>query len=215
MPRSSRFRDMESALSELRKQFLPRAFDPTGTYSTLVLARARAYRVLAHAEVEHYLEDRVREIALHALSLWKVSEQVSAPLLALVAFSGRLMDLPPDSLSPSQKSAATKHDEQLQLGERVNAASKCFFAMLGQNHGVKEPNLLRLLIPIGFKHSDFDPLWLTTMNTFGEARGEAAHSSAKVGKVTHPPDPQSEHKTVQTVMVGLKDIDKKLTDLKL
>jgi hypothetical protein len=204
---------MQAALTELKRQFLPAQFDPTGTYADRWIARARAYRVLAHAEVEHFVEDRVTEVAKHALKEWKNSRKTTRPIVAMVAFCGRDMVYPPDTLAPPQPSAKVKHEEQLHLTERVNAASKNLFQSLKDNHGVKERNILRLLIPIGFLHSDLDPLWLVTMNSFGEARGEAAHLSAKLGTVSHPPDPKSEHELVKAVLVGLKDVDEKLTEL--
>ena len=204
---------MQGALSGLRKQFLPAKFDPTGTYANRWIARSRAYRLLAHAEVEHFLEDRVREIASYAITAWNSGQITTRPLIALLAFSGREMMCPPNTLHPPQPTARVKHDEQIQLNERVRVATTTFFQALKDNNGVKERNILRILIPVGFVHSDLDPLWLAAMNSFGEARGEAAHNSATLATVSHPPDPKSEYDLVKQVLLGLQDVDDKLTGL--
>lgn len=212
MPRSARFMAMQSELSNLRNQFLPAQFDPTGAYSVLVIAQARAYRVLAHAEVEHYLEDRAREVATNALTKWRNTGAVNRCLMALIAFSGKEMQSPPDTLAPSEPSATQRHEERLKITKRVDAASRTFFQCVKDNHGVKERNILQLFIPVGFDDADFDPVWLVTMNSFGEKRGEAAHLSAH-HTVSHPPDPKSEFDLVMDVLGGIEIVDEKLSAL--
>jgi hypothetical protein len=212
--RSLRFQQLESALRELRKQLLPRQFDPTGTYPDRIISRARGYRVLAHAEIEHFIEERAQEVVLHALRDWNSSGLVRKTLLSLVAFSGRNADPPPDTLLAASVSAQPKHDILLHLKFRLDQAANAFFAAVNDNHGLKERNVLRLLLPVGIDPNDFDPLWLATMNSFGERRGEAAHISGSYGAVRHPPDPKSEFNIVVDVIKGLKDIDENLTLLK-
>ena len=55
--KSKRFRILEQELKKLRKYFLPHQFDSLGNYRERQIALATAYRVLAHAEFESYLED--------------------------------------------------------------------------------------------------------------------------------------------------------------
>lgn len=214
MPRSASFRQLEGSLRQLRRQLLPRQFDPTGTYPDRIIARARGYRVLAHAEIEHFIEQRVQEVVLHSLKEWKSSGTIRVTLVSLIAFCGRMADVPPDTLLPTDPSAKKRHDEELHLELRLNCAANSFFAAAKENHGIKEKNLLRLLLPIGVSPVDIDPTWLATMNSFGERRGEAAHASGNVGKVKHPPDPKTEFDLVVQVLKGLRDIDELLNNLK-
>ena len=65
MSSSSRFRTLTKELNRLERQFLPK-INPTGIYSDRQLALTIAYRVLAHAEIEAYLEDRVQKVAIDA-----------------------------------------------------------------------------------------------------------------------------------------------------
>ena len=56
MAYSVRFKTLEARVIVLRKQFLPARFSPSGAYSPAEFDNARAYRMLVHAELEHYLE---------------------------------------------------------------------------------------------------------------------------------------------------------------
>ncbi len=217
MARSVRFRSMQTALNRLRRQFLPKNFDPTGSYSELVIARTRAYRVLSHAEVEYFLEERVREIANHALSTWNSSQKTCKALMSMIAYSNQEMKLPPHRLSaPSgaTPAAINKHNRLLKLNERVQNSHRLFIDQINNNHGVREKNILRMLLPIGFSDSDIDPLWIVEMDLFGRARGEAAHTSYIPSTLRHPLDPQTEFTRVQNLLNGLLDVDEKLTNLK-
>ena len=74
--------------------------------------------------------------------------------------------------------------------------------MVRKNNGIKEPNLKRLLVPVGVALSELDQAWLNTMNSFGSDRGLVAHNS-RLG-VTAPLDPRTEKDTVDILLVGLK-----------
>lgn len=88
MAQSKRFRMLKKELNQLRQYFLPKKFDPLGSYTERQLAHATAYRILVHAEIEAYLEDRVKEVADAAIQEWGKSSKASRTLLALLAFSG-------------------------------------------------------------------------------------------------------------------------------
>src|SRR5436309_29081 len=96
--RSSRYKLLEKGLASLRREFLPRIFDPTGSYPSRIITRTVAYRVLAHAEIEEYLEDRVWNLAIDSVKALELTGSVSRVIACLLAFSGRKLDLPPDTL---------------------------------------------------------------------------------------------------------------------
>ncbi len=98
MPQSVRFRHLKKELNRLKKQFIPK-INPTGKYTDRQLSLTLAYRVLAHAEIESYLEDRAWEVALDAKKVWDSIGETRRSLICLVAFSGQIMDLPPDPAS--------------------------------------------------------------------------------------------------------------------
>ena len=209
MPRSQRFRNLEKELNKLRKYFLPAKFEPTKLYSERKLAHATSYRVLAHAEIEAYLEDRVEEIADSAVKIWQAKKQISPTLICLLAFSGMELEKPPESVTPKQPSFRKKLEEQLQLDKKIGKAYGCFLASVKENHGIKEKNILALLLPIGINSDDLEQDWLNLMNTFGENRGIVAHTSALSYKTKQPINPQDELDMVNKIVYGVKSLSGK------
>jgi RiboL-PSP-HEPN len=212
MSKSDRFRILIRELSRLKKQFLPKT-SPLSLYSDRQLALTVAYRVLTHAEIESYLEDRVWQIVIEAKRNWVHTGKPCRTLISVIAFSGEIMEMPPDSLTPVKASKVVP-PEKVKLNRKIDLAINCFKRVIDQNHGVKEANLLALLLPIGIDSDDLDPILLATMNTFGEQRGLVAHSSATSYKTVQPPDPVNELRVVQQIIAGLAQVDELISSLK-
>lgn len=213
MSQSPRFKTLVRELNRLRQHLLPRKFEPTEVnYSDKKITQFIAYRVLAHAEIEAYLEDRVLEAARYAIKDWKDKGKVHRILLSLLAFCGHTMELPPTTLNP-KKPSKTIPEEKLKLEKKLDLASNAFTRCIKENHGLKEANILALLLPIGIDSDELDPAWLSTMNTFGEKRGVAAHMSSTSYKVAQPPNPKIEFDTVNEIIEGLKNIDELINKL--
>lgn len=210
--KSKRFRILEQELKKLRKYFLPHQFDSLGNYRERQIALATAYRVLAHAEFESYLEDRVVEIAINALKIWKNSNQTTITLVSLFAFSGLSLDKPPDSLIANQQPQKIL-EEKLILDRKLGKAFNSFKNSVENNHGIREKNILLLLLPIGVNSEDLDRIWLQEIDDFGKKRGEFAHQSASNDKTRQPPDPKNELEMVNRLLQGLIHIDRLLNDL--
>ncbi|WP_254449421.1 hypothetical protein [Anabaena sp. UHCC 0253] len=102
MPKSNRFRILNQELSRLKKQLIPKP-SFTGLYSDRQLTRTVAYRVLAHAEIESYLEDRAWEVVQNAKNIWDNTGKINLTLICLLGFSGLTMDAPPETLSPKKE----------------------------------------------------------------------------------------------------------------
>lgn len=213
MPQSERFKTLSKELTRLRKHLLPKKFNPTGTYSERVQTKVLAYRVLAHAEIEYFLEERAREIAISAIRTWKSTKHIGRTLLGLVAFSDIKHELPPASLEPEQQEQAKHWQKLLQMEARVEQCLSQFIAKVEDNHGVKEKNVLALLLPIGLKPEDIDPLWLTNMEGFGNERGHAAHVSGSVHRLKQAPDPRAEYERISGLLKDLAKLDASLNEL--
>jgi len=197
MPKSVRFRMLTKELNRLKKQFIPK-INPTGSYSDRQLALTLAYRVLVHAEIEAYFEDRVWEVALNAKNHWDSQGKTCRTLICLLAFSGQMMESPPDTLSPSKGSKKVL-EGKIKINEKIDSAIESFKRVIKQNHGIKEANILALLLPIGIDTDDLDP-GLATMNTFGEERGLVAHCSA-TSTTIQAPDPANELDRIEQIIV--------------
>jgi hypothetical protein len=190
---------------------LPQKFSPTGTYRSPngVTVRALSFRVLCHAEIEQYFEDRAVEIAKTALSSWKSSRHLCSATFSLLAFSGIVLEKPPATLKPKPKDqkdwpSLLSPDQRL----RDSVTQYVHFA-LHENHGIREHNLLSLLLPIGIPADSIDDVFVADLDDFGKQRGETAHSTTK-GQVKYGINPEAEYKRVQALLSGLKPIDGEL-----
>ena len=211
MPKSVRFRSLSKELNKLKMQFLPKT-SPIGSYTDRQLARTIAYRVLAHAEIEAYLEERSWNVVLEAKKKWDELGKSSRVLICLIAFSGQTMETPPNTLNPTKANKAIP-PERIKINKKIELAINSFNHVIKQNHGVKEGNILSLLLPIGIDCDDLDSTLLATMNTFGENRGSAAHSSATSYRTIQAPDPATELATVNQILDGLALIDELINTL--
>ncbi|MFF1300654.1 MULTISPECIES: HEPN domain-containing protein [unclassified Streptomyces] len=165
---------------------------PVGSYTADEYDRVRAFIVLSHAEAEAYVEAMCLDILQKSEARWVNSDSAGACVAALMLYNEKqakppkslASQAPKDTVDEIVKSAFKRHREFTQR----------------ENHGVKEANLLRLLLPIGFRESDFDSVWLGVMNSFGVNRGMVAHQSAS--RVQNPPDPALSRQQVQAVLNG-------------
>ncbi len=198
-------------MGELRRMFLPEEFDPTGSYPEEQTTQTFAFRLLAHAEIEGFLEDRAKELSKTALAAWRNGKKPSTSLVSLVAFSGLEHRTPPGTLAAPQPSQSKTWPKEVELDERIVAAVTAFHRRLSQNHGIKEENLLGILLPIGLSTGDIDPTLLAELNSLGSDRGTTAHTS--VQHVTIVPDPRDELKRVQRILEQLQAVDIKLETL--
>jgi hypothetical protein len=109
-------------------------------------------------------------------------------------------------LSPPQKVAPT-------LSSRIYRAHGAFAAYAkSRNNGVKEGNVLQLLLPIGVPADQIDLQWLLALDAWGASRGEVAHNAKRVQTSL---DPLEEWKTVGYLVSGLKEVDVLLERLSL
>ena len=210
MPKSLRFRQLTKELNRLKKQFLPRKFSEINEYSERQLALTFAYRVFAHSEIESYLEYRVWDTVQTAKNIWDKQGKAGRVLLCVIAFSGQEMENPPDTITPLKGNKNVSLDK-LKITKKIDIVIRCFKSVIDQNHGIKETNLLKLLLPIGIDSDDLDKVWLANMNTFGEERGEIAHSSGIKTKKT--PNPADELERVKQIIQELEKVDQLITNL--
>lgn len=186
-------------LGQLRKHLLPATFSATNVYTPQELDGARAYRVLAHAEIEHYVEIRVLEIAEAAFDRWKATTQPSKTLACfLTNVTGEQHGLP-------RKMGTTT--TPITIAGKVLSQ---FRHSVLQNNGIRTENILRLLLPIGVAESEIDPVWIAVIDGFGASRGVAAHAAS----IKYSINPKDDHDSVSFVLTGLLDVDERLSKLK-
>lgn len=168
MPKSKRLSQLESRIVFLERNILPAA-SVTGNYTKTQQDLIRSYVLLVHAEIEAYFEDVAREKVRKALSNWMTTRKKSSCLKAVLAYSGNDLSY-----------EAVRKVDSNSISFRLNKAVNHFMALIQKNHGIKENNLLSILIPLGIEINQIDPLWLSTMEAFGNLRGTLAHNSTSV-----------------------------------
>ncbi|MCU6701231.1 HEPN domain-containing protein [Muriventricola aceti] len=194
---------LQSRLRKLQKVYLPRTFSPTGSYSDSVFEKVRAYKVLAHAEMEYYFEEVALEIAQKAYRKWSSSNKASTPLLSLVAYYDGQFPSPPDMHGGNN---ATKD-----INWRVNTSYTSYNRQVrSSNHGIKEKNILSIFLPIGIKISEIDEDMLIALDNFGSERGLIAHST-RASTLTTPDDALS---SVNNIMTYIDTFDRFLATYK-
>jgi hypothetical protein len=192
MATSRRFKLLVRRLESLRAHLLPAQFSPVGQYTDREHDLARGYLVLVHAEIEAYCEDRTRGVAAKAHARWSQKNTCGRILVRLVRFHDisnrqpwRVIDKSPG---------------------KIQSAVNSYLGSIGQNHGVKEENLYKMLYPIGIEADDLDNVWLAIMNSFGTTRGNVAHSSISTQQ---PIDPATEYQRITNqILPGLRKLDR-------
>lgn len=206
MARSPRLRALESRLTQLRRHFLPRTFSPTGQYTDRQYDQARGYRLLAHAEIEACIEDLVADLVTTAYKAWQTDRRPRACIIALLAYHGESLGPVPEGISTRPGGAS-----ETPLRVRVDIARKVYVNHVRQpNNGVREKDVLKLLLPVGILESDLNSAWLQTIDSFGDLRGTTAHQALKTQQ---PLDPAQELRMVTEIVTGLRAIDEKLQNL--
>jgi hypothetical protein len=207
---SLQYSEMKRNVDMLRSHLLPADFDPLGEYEEQVFTGVVAFRVLCHAAIEDYFEERVVEIAQRAQSLSANGDRVSKPAACLVAFSGIEMRSPPPSLDPEQPNKKKTWLDAIDIKRKISNCATSFIRRIKtENHGIREKNLLSMLLPIGIDHSTIDKLALSELDNFGRSRGEFAHSTLHK-HVTKKPNPEDEWKKVQVLLEMISVMDLQL-----
>jgi len=201
---SARFRLLERRLHKLRQRFLPAVFSPTGDYADEELDHARGYRLLAHAEIEAFIEDRCREIANATIKTFRVDRRPRTVLLNILSFH-------PQDPFGRERLKTIYGSKKSYCEEALTQANTSYNRVLAKNQGIREENVLKMLLPLGLEPTMIDATWLNTLDTFGVNRGNTAHTSIGTQQQI---DPQDEMKTVEALLQGLQKLDELMKKLK-
>ena len=209
MANSRRFQKLRTELTRLRKHFLPKTWNPTGSYSQRGIDYSRAYRILAHAEIEAFIENILLDVVEKKYSEWVKQKKATFVITCLLAASKFGWQDSEIDISPISPLKIRRDDESInQLIERI---VEQYRQIVKDNNGIMDKDLKRLLMPAGISLSDLDQTWLNDMNSFGGQRGFFAHSS-RLG-ITNLPDPKTEFDNIQKLLPGLDLLDKKVLEI--
>jgi len=185
---SARLKDLKKRIRQIGR-LLPLT-SPTGAYTDVEYDQTRAFQLLSHAEIEAYLEDSAKDVANFTVSGW-INDGEPRSCVAHLLLHETHEELPNQWTS-------------LSIQDRVTKARDRYLTSLTRNNGIKERNVLRILLPLGVHEGDLSATWLANMNSFGTARGMTAHSAKNVQT---PPDPVAERQRVAQLIRDLGRVD--------
>ena len=161
--------------------------------------KVSGYRVLIHAEIEFYFEELIKAIIKKAYDQWVESNNVSRTLVALVAYCPKGFESIPERTTDRTAASDLKY--------RIKESRDYFNTYIRtKNNGIKEKDILALLLPIGVALDDIDNDLLIALNNFGTARGQIAHST----RAQTPLAPSEALTQVQDVINHIKQLDEML-----
>lgn len=183
---STRLQKLQGGLANVQRLFLPPVRDPSGAaYTPDDLHRSAAYIAIAHAEIQHYLDDRTKELAQRAKSAFSTKGLVGPELIGMIAYLSDGLTLQSEhqpALSVEQKFNPPKFS--VPAGYPIVLADICHTAMEAyeakirtKNNGIKSSNITKLLLPLGFSASSLYSKWLAKMDALGTDRGNQVHKS--------------------------------------
>lgn len=182
---------------------------PPKKYTADEIERAAAYLLFAHAEIELFLEERCKEVALSALEKYESSGQPSKTLTVMLGYFGKSHNVPGEinsanaAESDALKSHSAKHiSVSAKSVAMASAAVTAYFAKVEKNNGVKEKHVLELTLPLGVHAKAFDSIWLAEMSTFGSERGNPAHVG--ISAIQSQTDPFDYQVRIKNVLNGPK-----------
>lgn len=177
------------------------SIDDTGHYDERAYDLVRGFRVLAHAEIEAFLEDRAIAYLDHAITSFFNRGRNGKCLVSLLAYDEPYQGPPAPILNPGQKPTPD-------VQARVEAAKRRYSRYVRvSNHGVREENLLRLFVPLGINLQEVGATFVPVMDSWGSVRGSIAHASCGTYQ---PPDPLTESQTIAQVMEFMARLDDQL-----
>lgn len=211
---SARLVQLEAQLLVLRKAFLPSRLSPVGVYKNpeRVSIQALGFRILCTAEIEHYVEERSIEVAKTALASWKARKHISPTILNASLFSGGPFPTPPDTVHPAPADQKD-WDDLVSPNQRIErSVSNYIRYVLKENHGVREKNLMKMLVPLGLDLRAQDQTLISRLDNLGSLRGDAAHLSTRQA-VRVGVDPATELGRIKDLRDGLRLLDGSISEL--
>ena len=203
---SKHFSSLNKNLSKIGKIFLSMKNRSNGAYTVQEQTNARAYGLLAHAEIEHYFEAVAKEVVQNAYKKWKSDKKPSHVLMSVATFMNIKKEFP----SRVRKVDLANNKNGL-IETRYELHVSKYIKILVDNNGIKETNLLKILLPLGIHLDEIDSTFLNSIDSFGTDRGEIAHNSIKTKILI---DPFTKEKDVNNILTEIRKLDTKLIYLK-
>lgn len=182
--KSREYKYLQRRIIQIKKNF--KFQQSINGITSLQADRLRGLRLLCHAEFEDYFES----IALHLLCTaerkWTQRKVANYNLAALFMWHERI-----------EKNGTYETKAEMIIAD--------FRKVIKGNHGIKEDNIKKLFLPLGYKTDEFDATFISTLSSFGMLRGETAHTSAN--KTQQPLDQSTELNRIDNLLESIMDFE--------
>jgi hypothetical protein len=195
---SNEYQELQRRLAELKTQFMEFEIPIDRNATSTELDRIAAFKLLMHAEIETFIEDRILRAINENSNQWVVTKVVSRPQLNLL--------LRWSEHSTEEDRFRDAHD-RVRLDELVVRCEKRARDEVRRNNSIKKDAFLRMCCSAGLTVQDLDSTLLAELDSFGKTRGDVAHKGA--GKVRVLNAPAVEVKSVENIvsLLGQFDLD--------
>jgi hypothetical protein len=129
----------------------------------------RSFSFLCHAALEEYLEDLSVFVASRSFNMFRLDGKLREPLVALCSYYNITLDQVDLEKRNSGDYASVFH-------AICEDAVKKHLQSIVDNNGIKTKDQDKLLVPVGCRIFDVDRILSQILNSFGQQRGEVAHS---------------------------------------
>lgn len=119
----------------------------------------RAYRLLCHAEIEDYIEGLATKLLEDGVQIWNEKRVANYNIASLFICSEKI-------------------ERNFDITQKANQLFSNYRNIIKGNHGIKEENIKKIFVPLGYKIDDFDNVFISDISSFGTSRGQVAHTSA-------------------------------------
>lgn len=171
--------------------------------------RLHSFRLLAHAEVQSFIEDVVQNALVVTEQMLDQGRKLTHAGHHLIVYSDILESADRRQSQNSRYPLFRLDQASVQVGrdpDVLRKAIKLHRKRVNENNGVKASNLRRLLMPVGFREYSLRPGLLDLLDAFGTARGQVAHATGVIGAMQLPSG-SSELGIVWQILPGLHDLD--------
>lgn len=200
---SPEFQHLSDRLFALKKRFIDFDIPPDRDPTHEELDSIACFKLLLHAEVENYIEERIRSAIFRANEAWSQGGKISRCFFTL------LLRWSQEISTATEKCRDTPRMPD--ITSILEKLSKKAIEIIDSNNSIKQAKFTQLAALAGMMADDHSPALLAALESFGKTRGDVAHRS--VGRTRILNDPRVEGKDAEQLISMLGDFDTALDAL--
>lgn len=200
---SSQIASLESRIKQLDSAFLPDKSKQDIDCTPEEILGGVAFRVLASAHIEAYVEERCLRAARDCVDEFIKKGSATTAVRALLTWFA-VNRKPPLMV-------AVHLDDVLEHAGSMEDALKSYDAVVKGTHGLDAKDLRRLLNPIGVRSHHYPAELSDRLESLASLRNPAVHTY--ITKAMRGAGPSTERKSVERIVELLKDLDDTLDEV--